>query len=116
MTFTYAIAEIEADTPEQALQKARHLWDTNIGWFDWQTRERDESQPEEIEIEGTDGEGAWWQNPDLRRRLAAADMLEALELAVGALNYARRFRVPHLDMDSYQIASKCDAAIKKARG
>jgi len=47
---------------------------------------------------------------------AAGDLLTALEQAVQALNTAPRFKVPHLDTDSYAIASICDRAIAKAKG
>jgi hypothetical protein len=53
---------------------------------------------------------------DMRLRLAAGDLLAALEQAVQALNTAPRFRVPHLGTDSYKIAATCDRAIAKAKG
>lgn len=45
----------------------------------------------------------------------ALDMLEALEAAQMALNWAPRFKVPGDYGDSYQIASKVDAAINAVR-
>jgi hypothetical protein len=49
--------------------------------------------------------------------IAASPALRAaVELAVQALNTAPRFQVPHLDMDSYAIASMCDRAIAEAKG
>jgi hypothetical protein len=45
---------------------------------------------------------------------AAPEMLSALKLAIHALNRARRFQVPSVEMDSYEIATIVDAAIKKA--
>jgi hypothetical protein len=51
-----------------------------------------------------------------RLMAAAPELLEALELAVQALNTARRFSVPHLETDSYAIASICDRSIRKAKG
>ena len=46
---------------------------------------------------------------------AAPLLLAALEQAVQALNTAPRFRVPHLDTDSYAIASICGRAIARAK-
>jgi hypothetical protein len=59
--------------------------------------------------------------PDVQRAnanlIAAAPIMRAaLELAIQALNTATRFRVPHLDTDSYAIASICDRAIGEAKG
>jgi hypothetical protein len=43
-------------------------------------------------------------------------MLDALQLAVEALNTARCFRVPNRNTDSYKIAAICERAIAKAKG
>ncbi len=53
---------------------------------------------------------------DERLQFAAGELLDALEQAVQALNTAPRFRVPHLDTDSYKIAAICERAIAKAKG
>jgi hypothetical protein len=45
-----------------------------------------------------------------------AEMLAALRLAQQALNTARRFKVPNLGLDSYQIATVVDNAINAAAG
>jgi hypothetical protein len=50
----------------------------------------------------------------LQLRLAASELLEALQQAVIALNTARRFKVAGLT-DSYGIVAICDRAIAKAR-
>jgi hypothetical protein len=50
----------------------------------------------------------------MRLRLAARDLLNAVQKAVAALNTAPRFAVQHLDTDSYAIAAECDRAIGKA--
>lgn len=47
---------------------------------------------------------------------AAPELLAALRMALQALNTAPRFKVPHLETDSYRIASVCDAALAKAKG
>jgi len=111
----WATEEIEADTPELALEKACAIGNTDPAALDWRLYD-DIGLIDEIEITGADAEDVCWQSEYFRLRVAAADVLAALELAVAALNQAPRFRVPGFDMDSYQIASRCDAAIKEAKG
>lgn len=40
------------------------------------------------------------------------DFVVALRLALTALNSVPRFKVPGLDIDSYQIAAQCQAVLK----
>jgi hypothetical protein len=47
---------------------------------------------------------------------ALPELLNAVEQALQALNTAPRFRIPHLDTDSYEIAAACGRAIAKAKG
>jgi hypothetical protein len=111
----FASHDIEADTPEQALALAQQLWNYNQEelWFEPKVG----IAMNEIAVLGPDGRVvAVWYDDELRLRLAASDLLEALELAVAALNTAPRFRVPHRDTDSYRIAVICDRAIAKAKG
>ena len=106
--------DIEADTPEQALALARELDAPGELWFDPYSGVMPVN---EIVVCDPDGkEAAHWHDDELRLRLAAQDLLDALEQAVQALNTAPRFAVPHLDKDSYEIASVCDRAIAKAKG
>jgi hypothetical protein len=112
----WASHEFEADTPEQALALARQFYreDSSRLYFE----SYDGGMPvNEITISDADGEECMaWLDDDLRLSLAARDLLEALELALAALNTARRFRVPSLQPDSYQIAATCCKAIAKAKG
>jgi hypothetical protein len=67
------------------------------------------------EIEVCDGEHdelAVWRDDELRRRLAAPDLLETIKLPLHALNTAPRFRVG--DTDSYAIVSRIEAVIREA--
>jgi hypothetical protein len=75
----YARHEFSADTPEEALQKARAFYDAHDEDLMFVTY--DEGMPlEEIEITGPEGtEPVVWQSDDLRVRLAACDLLEALK-------------------------------------
>jgi hypothetical protein len=108
--------EFEADTPEQALALARQFYDDD--WSQLYFEPYDRGIPvNEITISDAEGnECMAWLDDDLRLSLAARDLLEALELAVAALNTAPRFAVPSLQTDSYRIAATCDKAIAKAKG
>jgi hypothetical protein len=111
----WAIYDFEADTPEQALQMAHDLWRFKSEELSFQSY--DMMMPvDEIEISGPIGtEIAVWHSPEMRLRLAASDLLEALEQAVAALNTVPRFQVPSLATDSYRIAALCDRAIAQAK-
>jgi hypothetical protein len=112
----YATHRFEADTPDQALALARQLYDDDP--LELMFASYDGGMPvSEIEIHGPDGdELALWRDEDLRLRLAARDLLEALEQAVTALNTVPRFPMPGLLTCSYRIAATCDKAIAKAKG
>lgn len=112
----WAEETIKARTPMQALAKARAFHDAHTEELSFQ--QYDGISPvNEIEIEGPTGEVALWRDDDLRLRLAASDLLEALEQALVALNIAPRFSVPILGVaDSYAVAAICEAAIAKAKG
>jgi hypothetical protein len=107
--------DFEAETPEEALALARkfNADEASELWFEHYA----EMPVNEIAIEDANGdELALWHDDDLLLRLAADDLLAALEQAVQALNTAPLFRVPHLNTDSYKIAAVCDRAIAKAKG
>jgi hypothetical protein len=112
----FATREVEADTPEQALIQAQELCanDPSDLWFD----SYDGGLPvNEITINDDNYDKvAVWFDDDMWLRLAAPDLLDALEQATAALNHAPRFAAPGLDTDSYRIASICDKAIAKAKG
>jgi hypothetical protein len=112
----FATREIKATTPEQALRKARRLYADDP--FGLMFESYHGGMPvNEIVIEDADHEElAVWHDDDLRLRLAASDLLDALEQAVQALNCTPRFPVPQLLSDSYKIAAVCDRAIAKAKG
>jgi len=112
---TWATHEIDADTPEQALEQAQALAEADDGTLDWCTYDPASVPLEEIEIDGPAGESDVWQSDELGLRLAAGDLLEALELAVQVLNTAPRFKVPALETDSYKIAAICDQALARAK-
>ncbi len=113
----YAIAEIEALTPEQALQKARAFYDRDMIDLDWCDYDADYKPLESISIKKADDMPACcWQSDELLLQVAAGDLFDALQLAVQALNTAVRFPVPHLLSDSYRIAAICDRALAKAKG
>lgn len=86
----YAERTFKAKTAKQALALARTFYDEHDGELLFQKYDGG-SPVNEIEISGPDGSGlAIWQDDDLRLRLAATDMLDALELCEDALaNLAR---------------------------
>jgi hypothetical protein len=81
---TWATEEIDAETPEQALRQARALADNDIDALDWCTYDPASVPLDEIEIAGPDSAGAVWQSEDLALRLAASDVLGALEAQTDA--------------------------------
>lgn len=102
--------EFDAAAPEEALALARRYADEDPGRLDFEPYDLDPIH--EIAIKNDDGnELAVWQDDDLRLRLAAGPMLDALRHALAALNTAPRFKVPGLAMDSYAIATQCEQAI-----
>jgi hypothetical protein len=110
-----ASREFDAETPEQALALARKLYEDEPSelWF----QPYDGMDVNEIIVRDAQGyQAAVWRDDDMHLRLAASNLLGALEQAVQALNTAPRFAVPHLDTDSYKIAAVCDRAIAKAKG
>ena len=105
--------EFDAATPEEALALAQRYADDDPGWLDFEPYDLDPIN--EIAIKDDDGnELTVWQNDDLRLRLAAAPMLDALRHALAALNTAPRFKVSGLATDSYAIAALCERAIRLA--
>jgi hypothetical protein len=111
----YALYHFEADSPEHALQLARELYDHNHCALQFDNYEGP-LPLDEIEISGDEGDQlAVWQSDDMRLRLAARQLLEALEAARVALNKVPRFKVPSLGSDSYKIAALCDAALAEAK-
>jgi hypothetical protein len=109
----FASQDIEAETPEQALSLAHKLYedDPSALWFD----PYDGMDVNEIIVcDPAGNEVAVWHDDELRLRLAARDLLAALQQAVTALKTAPRFKVRSLDTDSYAIAAACDRAIAKA--
>lgn len=102
--------EFDAATPAEALALARRYADEDPGRLDFEPYDLDPIN--EIAIKDDDGnELTVWQNDDLRLRLAAAPMLDALRHALAALNTAPRFKVSGLATDSYAIAAMCERAI-----
>jgi hypothetical protein len=79
--------EIKARTPEQALQRARKIWETNPDQLVFESYDASQPVVEEIEIE-SDEEGtelAVWRSDDLRLRQAAPELLYALMNALDVM-------------------------------
>jgi hypothetical protein len=102
----FATREIKAATPEQALKKARRLYDNDP--LDLMFESYDGGMPvNEIAIEdANDNEVAAWVDDDLRLRLAARDLLDAAELVVARWS----------EGDLAGAVRQLDAAIANAKG
>jgi hypothetical protein len=73
----FATQEFEADTPEEALRAARDFLESAAEDLTYENY--DSGMPvNEIEIQDQDCEVAVWYDDDLRVRLAASDLLDAL--------------------------------------
>jgi len=111
----FACHEVEADTPEQALDemRKRSASDPSTLWFE----PYDCGMPvNEIAIHDDDGnEVSVWRDEEVCLRLAGRALRDALMQAVVALNQAPNFSVPGLSTDSYRIATICDKAIALAK-
>jgi hypothetical protein len=75
----WAMTDIKARTAKQALKEAYALYDEDPVALDWYPYDPDYRQLEEIEIESPKGQEKGWQSEDLTLRLAAQDLLDALE-------------------------------------
>jgi hypothetical protein len=113
-----ATKDIPATSPEAALTEARAIADDRDRAASLYFEPYSHHVPvNEIVVDTPHGERvAVWFSPELLLRVAAEDLLRALERALTALNTAPRFAVSALESDSYTIAAECGRAIAKARG
>jgi hypothetical protein len=102
----FATREIKAASPEQALRKARRLYDDDP--FDLMFESYDGGMPvNEIAIADADhDELAVWHDDDMRLRNAARELLDAAELVVARWERG----------DLAAAVRELDAAIAKAKG
>jgi len=77
---------IEAETPAQARQLARQLWDDNPDEMEWYSYDERQALTDIVIQDEDDAVVAEWKDPDELVRLAAPEMLEALELCVDVLS------------------------------
>ena len=96
----YAIEEIEASNPQEALEKAQALNEGDALIFD----HYDEGHPvNQIEIFDEDGDDFLeWQSDDLRLRFAARELLEACRLLVAA--YAKGAESQQVSWEDLDLA------------
>jgi hypothetical protein len=109
----WAKTTIKADTPVLALQRAQQIESDETETLDFQHYDST-GGVEHIEIRSADGGTvAEWQGEDLRLRLAAPELLEALELCLDCLSDLAR-----LDDGTPSISAlnQARAAIAKAKG
>jgi hypothetical protein len=113
----WATETFDAKTPDEALHRAHETFAADPALLAWCSYDPDINTLENIEIVGADERTcANWQSDDVRLRLAARDVLDALQAASQALKAAPCFEVGQLGADSYAIAALCDRAIALAKG
>jgi hypothetical protein len=111
----YALYHFEADSPEQALQLARELYDTNAHALQFDPHDGGFMPLDEIEISGDKGDQlAVWQSDDFRLRLAAGELLVALVYCEQVLRDHEQYD-DEGDSAESEAASMARAAIAKAK-
>ncbi len=101
----YALYNFEADSPEQALQLARELYECKHCPLEFDTYDGGFMPLDEIEISGPEGDQlAVWQSDDMRLRLAAPELLNALE-------YCERVLRDHEQYDDGEGSAENEAAV-----
>ena len=78
----YAIRDVEAETPEQALQLARKFYDEQTEDLDFQNYEHGHSLNYIEILDDHSDQLADWLSNDFRARLAAPKLLNAAELVL----------------------------------
>ena len=106
----FAVCDFEAATPEDALQMARALAERDPDALDFE--HYDSPMPlDEIEISDPAGDGlAVWRSDDLRVRLAARELLEALQEVEAWLQKA-----PIAELEAVEAAIGEHAPLQKIR-
>jgi hypothetical protein len=101
--------DIDADTPEQAVELARQLAAEDPGSLELDFYELCDCPINEIEtIDEHGNELAVWYDDDMHSRLAARDLLEALEAMIDRDDAESIFATP--------VLNQARAAIAKAKG
>jgi hypothetical protein len=113
----YATQQFEADTPQQALETARQFLDQHGEDLIFEAYDGGMAV-DEIEIRTDDAdELAVWHSEDLALRLAARDLLDALEYVAGHASMARHHANERGWIASLENVEKAArAAIAKAKG
>jgi hypothetical protein len=107
----YAVYDFDAATPDQALKEARALYERDPDALAFEPY--DGGMPlDEIEISSPEGDAlAVWHSDDMRLRLAARDMLTALQMAANFIGDDLSD-----DLTEKRIYETIMAAITKAAG
>jgi len=80
----YAVRDFEAETPQQALEFARRFYEDNLIELDFRSYD-DNAGLDQIQIwDSKRGTLASWESDDYRLRLAAREMLTALQAQTDA--------------------------------
>ena len=100
----YAHYQFEADSPEQALQLARELYESEYCPLQFDNFEGDLPLDEIVISSDTEDQLAVWESDDLRLRLAAPALLAALE-------YCERVLRDHEQYDDGEGSAESEAAV-----
>ncbi len=100
----YALYHFEADSPEQALQLARELYESEYCPLEFDNFEGDLPLDEIVISSDTEDQLAGWESDDLRLRLAAPELLKVLE-------YCERVLRDHEQYDSEEGSAESEAAV-----
>jgi hypothetical protein len=103
----WGMRTFDADTPEQALRRARRFAKKRLHKLEFDFYETCDNPINDIEVcDDEDNSVAAWFDDDLRLRLAARDLLEAAELVVARWS----------EGDLAEAVRALDAAVAKAKG
>jgi hypothetical protein len=111
----YALYHFEADSPEQALQLAREFYEHNSHALQFDPYDGGFMPLDEVEISShTEDQLAVWQSDAMRLRLAAPELLAALEYCERVLRDHEQYDDEEGSAES-EAASMARAAIAKAK-
>ena len=116
----WAARDYTASTPAKALRKARRFYEENLGVLDFQSYDGIEPL-ERVQIwDSARGTVAEWESDELRLRLAAADLREALahqtEAAQAVIDHWQRGDLAGAVRGLVATLDEARAALGKAKG
>jgi hypothetical protein len=111
----YATREFKARSPRDALRKARAFAQTQIDELSFEPYSGAHPINEIAVSDAAGDEAALWQDEDLRLRLAAGDLFDALELCVDCLADLARLDDGTPSVSALEQARAAIARVKKGQ-